>query len=166
MSHFILYRAEYEALRKQLEDMDPFLTISQHDFSNKATNDIMNNSKRVAIDRELRLINSRLERAARAVDDTERVLAIEKRWERFDTEYRKILEYIDNKKFVRTVEELQGLVVSRLMELDKVNLSGSGMCFHLLRSVSNFFFFLQRLQAAQTHCASIVSPLRCNSQCN
>jgi hypothetical protein len=39
----------------------------------------------------------------------------------------KILEYVNSKKFVHTVEELQGLVVSRLMELDKMNLAGSGM---------------------------------------
>ena len=38
----------------------------------------------------------------------------------------KILEYVNNRKFVRVVEELQGLVVSRLMELDKMNLAGSG----------------------------------------
>ncbi len=38
----------------------------------------------------------------------------------------KILEYVNNKKFVRIVEELHGLVVSRLMELDKMNLAGSG----------------------------------------
>jgi len=37
-----------------------------------------------------------------------------------------MLEYITNRKFVRVVEELQGLVVSRLMELDKMNLAGSG----------------------------------------
>ena len=38
----------------------------------------------------------------------------------------KILKYVNNKKFVRNVEELQGLVMSRLMELDKMNLAGSG----------------------------------------
>ena len=37
-----------------------------------------------------------------------------------------MLEYISNKKFIRVVEELEGLVVSRLMELDKANLAGSG----------------------------------------
>jgi hypothetical protein len=37
-----------------------------------------------------------------------------------------MLKYIDNRKFVHTVEELQGLIVSRLMELDKMNLAGSG----------------------------------------
>jgi len=37
-----------------------------------------------------------------------------------------MLEYISNRKFVCIVKELQGLVVSRLMELDKMNLAGSG----------------------------------------
>ena len=48
-------------------------------------------------------------------------------WQREDAEYVKILEYVNNKKFVCIIEELHGLVVSRLMELDKVNLAGSGM---------------------------------------
>ena len=37
-----------------------------------------------------------------------------------------MVEYISNRKFVHVVKELQGLVVSRLMELDKMNLAGSG----------------------------------------
>jgi hypothetical protein len=84
-------------------------------------------SKHEAIDKELRLISGRLERAARVVDDVERLLGVKTRWQRGDAEYQKMLEYISNRKFVRVVEELQGLVVSRLMELDKVNLAGSGM---------------------------------------
>jgi len=44
-----------------------------------------------------------------------------------NTEYVKMREYISNRKFVHVIEELQGLVVSRLMELDKMNLAGSGM---------------------------------------
>jgi hypothetical protein len=61
------------------------------------------------------------------VDDIERLLGVEERWQKSDPEYQKVLEYVGNKKFVRVVEELQGLVVSRLMELDKANLAGSGM---------------------------------------
>ena len=66
--------------------------------------------------------------AAQSVDDFERLLDITgtMRWQREGAEYVKILEYVNNKKFVRIVEELQGLVVSRLMELDKMNLAGSG----------------------------------------
>ena len=69
----------------------------------------------------------RLERAARVVDDVERLLGVKTRWQRGDAEYRKMLEYISNKKFIRVVEELEGLIVSRLMELDKANLAGLGM---------------------------------------
>jgi len=65
--------------------------------------------------------------AAQSVDDFEQLLHITTWWQQEDAEYVKILEYVNNKKFVRIVEELQGLVVSRLMELDKMNLAGSGM---------------------------------------
>jgi hypothetical protein len=94
-------------------------------------------SRHEAISQELRLINGRLERAARAVDDIERLLGIKERWQQGDAEYRKMAEYISNRDFVRVVEELQGLVVSRLMELDKVNLAGSGTCSMILQIVPN-----------------------------
>ena len=48
-----------------------------------------------------------------------------------------MLEYISNRKFVHVIEELQGLIVSRLMELDKANLAGSGMWLIPLCDVSN-----------------------------
>lgn len=87
----------------------------------------MKKSRHIAIDKERQAISRRLERAECNVDNVERLLGVEPRWQRGDAEYQKVLEYINNRKFVRVVEELQGLVVSRLMELDKVNLAGSGM---------------------------------------
>jgi len=108
--------------------MDPFLNLAPSDFAVDIAGQIMKNSKHEAINRELRLISGRLERAARVVDDIERLLGITPRWQRSDADYQKTLQYISNKKFVRVVEELQGLVVSRLMELDRANLAGSGMC--------------------------------------
>ena len=76
----------------------------------------------------LQASDARIGHAAQSVDDFERLLGITgtMRWQREGAEYVKILEYVNNKKFVRIVEELQGLVVSRLMELDKMNLAGSG----------------------------------------
>ena len=78
------------------------------------------------MNRELRAISGRIDRATHAVDALEEQLCIDARWQRDDAEYVKMREYIDNRKFVRVIEELQGLVVSRLMELDKMNLAGSG----------------------------------------
>lgn len=104
------------------------MNLVPSDFTVGMAGQVVKNSEHEAISRELRLINGRLERAARVVDDMERLLCIRHRWQQSDAEYQKILQYISDKKFVRVVEELQGLVVSRLMELDRANLAGSGAC--------------------------------------
>lgn len=113
------------------------MNLTEHEFASNTADNVMKKSDYETIDRDLRLINGRLDRAARAVDDVERLLGVKTRWQRGDAEYQKMLEYISNRKFVRVVEELQGLVVSRLMELDKVNLAGSGMWFISLCDVPN-----------------------------
>ena len=86
----------------------------------------MKKSLHEVLNRELRAISRQIDRATHAVDTLEKQLCIGTRWKRDDAEYVKMLDYIDNRKFVRVVEDLQGLVVSRLMELDKMNLAGSG----------------------------------------
>jgi len=108
--------------------MDPFLNLAPSDFTVDITGQIVKNSKHEAINRELRLISGRLEQAAHVVDDIEQLLGITPWWQRSDADYQKTLQYISNKKFVRIIEELQGLVVSQLMELDRANLAGSGVC--------------------------------------
>jgi hypothetical protein len=77
---------------------------------------------------ELQASDMRIGCVAQSVNDFERLLDITGTmwWQREGAKYVKILEYVNNKKFVRIVKELQGLVVSRLMELDKMNLAGSG----------------------------------------
>ena len=107
--------------------MDPFLNLTPSDFDVDIAGQIVKGSKHEAINRELRLISRRMEWAVRMVDNIERLLGITQRWKQSDAEYRKMRQYISNKKFVRIVEELQGLVVSRLMELDRVNLAGTGV---------------------------------------
>jgi len=130
-SHF-LPRAEYDNVRKMIDVLDPFLMLTERKFASNMANQIVKTSKHEAIDRELQLITTQMERAARSVDDVKRLLGIKNRWRRDDTEYVKILEYISNRKFVCVIEELQGLVVSRLMELDKVNLAGSGRWYSFM----------------------------------
>ncbi len=98
-----------------------------YDFATNITDQVVKKSKHVAIDKERQAISRWLEWAERNVNNVEHLLGVKQCWQWGDAEYQKILEYINNQKFVRLVEELQGLVVSRLMELDKVNLAGSGM---------------------------------------
>jgi hypothetical protein len=121
---------EQDTIRKKIEDMDPFMNLAPKDFPVDTTGQnrerIVKESKHKAIDRELQVIGGRLERAVHMVDNIERLLGITPRWQRSDSKYQDMRQYISNKKFVRIVEELQGLVVSRLMELDRVNLAGTG----------------------------------------
>ena len=124
MQSHLLPRKKHSNLRKKIDELGPFQIITQDNF----VSDIVNNSnnKREMLSKELQRSDKQIGRAAQLVDDFEEMLEIKTQWQREDAEYVKILEYVNNKKFVRNVEELQGLVMSRLMELDKMNLAGSG----------------------------------------
>jgi len=107
--------------------MDPFLNLAPSDFAVDIAGQIMKQSKHEMINRELQLISGQMEQAVRMVDDVERLLGIMQQWQRSDASIKRCIQYISNKNFVRIVEKLQGLVVSRLMELDRVNLASTGM---------------------------------------
>ncbi|KAL1740424.1 hypothetical protein HDZ31DRAFT_24726, partial [Schizophyllum fasciatum] len=61
-----------------------------------------------------------------AADDTERLAGITERWKPDDARYRTALRYVQTRGFERVVNKLEGLVVQRLSELAKANLSGTG----------------------------------------
>jgi hypothetical protein len=69
-----------------------------------------------------------------AVEDLERRLGIQDRWTPGHAKYQKTWQYIHNPDFMRVVERLEGLVVQRLFELSKANLSGTGECFQIAAS--------------------------------
>ncbi|THH00432.1 hypothetical protein EW026_g2103 [Hermanssonia centrifuga] len=73
-------------------------------------------------------VRKRLLMAMTAVEDLEALLhiAIEDRWAENSKEYKEVLVYINRRQFIRTVCELEGLVVQRLFELSKANLAGTG----------------------------------------
>ena len=108
----------------KIAELGPFQIVTQDNFASGIVDNT--NSKCEKLGQELRHSDAQIGRAAQLVDVFEEMLLIKMWWQREDAEYVKILEYVNNKKFVRTVEELQGLVVSRLMELDRMNLAGSG----------------------------------------
>jgi len=121
----ICLRTQYSCARDKLNGLGP-LILTEHEFASGVAHQAVKESEHEALSRKLRTISGRIDRATDSVDTIERVLCIKTRWQPDDAEYVKMLEYITNRKFVRVVEELQGLVVSRLMELDKMNLAGSG----------------------------------------
>ena len=66
--------------------------------------------------------------ANKTVEDLEDQLGIEPmdRWTMDRCEYVQMLEYSQQRQFIRAVEELENLVVQRLFELSKANLASTG----------------------------------------
>ncbi|KAG2120417.1 uncharacterized protein F5147DRAFT_785148 [Suillus discolor] len=71
------------------------------------------------------------------VDDLERCMGIVECWMSEHEEYKRALEYLNNRHFIRVVEQLEGLVVQRLFELAKSNLAGTGykLCQHISNAI-------------------------------
>ena len=59
---------------------------------------------------------------------------IEKRWEPSSPEYVETLHYLSTRIYQRALEELQRLVIQRLFELHKMNISATGEYHHHLKS--------------------------------
>jgi len=68
------------------------------------------------------------------VEEIERHLGIEERWQPGDPKYLEIESWIKHKEFITAVEELEGRVVQRLFELSKANLASTG--YKLRRQIS------------------------------
>lgn len=71
----------------------------------------------------------KLQNQAIIVKELEASLGIEMRWTSQSTKYQEVLEYTKRCQFIRTVEDLEGLIVQRLFELSKANLSSTGKFF-------------------------------------
>lgn len=61
----------------------------------------------------------------------ETIMGIDRRWETSDREYKEALEYINTRKYRRALERLHKLVVQRLFELHKMNLSNTGVSHNM-----------------------------------
>ncbi len=66
--------------------------------------------------------------AMRAVEDLKALQKIVpgNRWTENSKEFKEVEAYINQRKFIRAVCELEGPVVQRLFELSKANLAGTG----------------------------------------
>ena len=54
-------------------------------------------------------------------------LGIERRWEQTDREYQEALKYTRERKYNRALDHVHDLVIRRLFELQRMNVSGLGM---------------------------------------
>ncbi|KAG2042380.1 hypothetical protein BDR03DRAFT_1006782 [Suillus americanus] len=81
-----------------------------------------------------RAVERRLQIQINIVEDLETRLDIAERWTPGNSDYRETLEYSRQRKFICAVEDLEGLVVQRLFELSKANLSSTS--YKLRRQIS------------------------------
>jgi hypothetical protein len=79
-------------------------------------------------------VERRLQIQINIVEDLETCLDIAERWTPGYSDYRETLEYSRRRKFIRAVEDLEGLVVQRLFELSKANLSSTSTNLMLINA--------------------------------
>jgi hypothetical protein len=103
-----------------------FLTYETADFAASGSLSQSSQSKSKNQELQRRTAVQKVELHLNAVSDLERWLGLEERWTAVHPEYQKTVNYINNRKFICAVEKLEGLVVQRLFELSKANLSGTG----------------------------------------
>jgi hypothetical protein len=63
------------------------------------------------------------------VQQLEEKLEIESRWMPTSAEWRAASELVGRRRYQRCLDNLEGLIVSRMFELTKMNMSQTGMCF-------------------------------------
>lgn len=71
------------------------------------------------------------ENVLKQVVDMEVQLGIEKRWAPSSPEYLEVLGYLSTRTYQRALENLQRLVIQRLFELHKMNISATGRCLQI-----------------------------------
>lgn len=76
-----------------------------------------------------RLARERYDTAQHDVIQIEIQLGVTRRWEPTDPEYRETLKYLKDRKYHRALDKVHQLVVQRLFELQRMNISGLGMSF-------------------------------------
>ncbi|KAK7040640.1 hypothetical protein R3P38DRAFT_2513560 [Favolaschia claudopus] len=65
-------------------------------------------------------------RALKAVHDLEIRLAVPRRWTPEDAEWRAAATLVSHRRYQRALDNLQGLIIARMFELGKCNMSGTG----------------------------------------
>ena len=102
------------------------------------------------------------------VQDLERRLEIQVRWTPESDEWQAAAVLVDERRYRRALDELQGLVISRLLELAKVNMAGTGATFSF--GVDFIWWptltLCNRLQNAQVDCQSPSSSVKGPQECH
>ena len=104
------------------------------------------------------------ENCLKQIIDMEVSMGIEKRWDLLSPEYLKTLGYLSTRTYQHALEELQRLVIQRLFELHKMNISATGEFTFAFAFVLSFLLLIFNPPAyhMQTHIAKVLQS-RCKA---
>lgn len=83
-------------------------------------------SRTCKLETQRRHLRDRLDTVKLRVHGLEVTMGIKSRWQPQDKEYVETLKYYRERQYQRALDNLQRLVVQRLFELQKLNLTGTG----------------------------------------
>ena len=116
-----------------------FITLTPDNFrvaapslSQPYTHDLSTTRK---LETERRYAIELRENCLKQIVEMEVSMGIEKRWDPSSPEYLETLDYLSTRTYQRALEELQRLVIQRLFELHKMNISATGKQSHCLCSL-------------------------------
>ena len=130
-------QVEYVELLQALQDASAKRTKSNHSYygsltfvteTPQSTSSTYSQSTRQTnrLEKERRLAHERYETARSDVVQMELRLGITRRWDSTDREYLEALKYTRERKYHRALDKVHELVVHRLFELQRMNVSGLG----------------------------------------
>ncbi|KAG2343823.1 hypothetical protein BDR05DRAFT_999730 [Suillus weaverae] len=127
----VAYVEQLEKLQYAEETYDhltsvPFLTYTPANFTRTSGLNATTRNNSRAFKSEHASVLCKYELQLNVVEDFECHHSITERWLPHDLKYTQAVRYSQEHQFVRSVEELEGLVVWRLFELSKANLAGTG----------------------------------------
>jgi hypothetical protein len=94
-----------------------------------------------------------------AVQDLELKLGITARWEPGSEAWVKAAKMVSSRRYQRALDQLQGLVVARMFELSKVNMSGTGeICFMTRCSLTSKYKGTSYASILQKRCKRVQKP--------
>lgn len=90
------------------------------------------------------------QRALERVQSLEQQLGVAERWSRSHPDYSRAAELVRRRRYQRCLDELEGLVVARIFELSKMNMSQTGEPLYLSRILRDIYKALQATSFANT----------------
>jgi hypothetical protein len=101
-------------------------TPSDYQFLSDATSYNVNLSEGRKMESRCRYLLQQRDKILFEMAQLEAVMNIDRQWEPSDCKYKEAVEYINTRKYRQALEHLHKLVVQRLFELHKMNLSNTG----------------------------------------